>query len=178
MKHALPLILGSLAAAVLAGCAQLSDVDADFKAAAAAPRPTSADAAERAVVAYFAPSLPDAATARYAFDPPTNGVLHAPGRDEAGWFMCGVVSLKEASGNYGLVRPVLAHFDPAAPDSVKDGAVEYGDFSIVQAQCRALYGTLYLPSYEPHPVGALSAALAPTAAPLAALPVQAAPATE
>ena len=143
------------AMAALAACVHTPATGEDFAAAKAAARPINDDAAQLAVMAYFAKTLPGADSAQYSFNPLENGaVARGTGLSslseahDAGWFMCGTVSTKNHLGVYGPALPFYAHFDPAAPNSVQTGIVEQGDYEIVSAWCRDVYGTNYLPQFE------------------------------
>jgi hypothetical protein len=140
-----PLLMAFLALAALAACVHTEPTAEDFAAAQTAARPMNDDAAQLAVMAYFSKTLPGGDTGEYAFNPLTNGaVTRGTGLSslsevhEAGWFMCGTVSTKNRYGVYGPALPFYAHFDPAAPNSVKTGIVEDGDWEIVASWCRGV----------------------------------------
>jgi hypothetical protein len=150
-----PILTALCAVAALAACVHTPATSEDFAAAQAAARPINDDAAQLAVMAYFAKTLPGSDSAQYSFNALANGAV-TRGTDlstlsqahDAGWFMCGTVSTKNHLGVYGQARPFYAHFDPAAPNTVQTGAVEDGDYEIVSHWCRVVYGTNYLPQYE------------------------------
>lgn len=138
--------LAALGAMLLAAtAARASGVAEQFEAAHAALRPASESAAQQAVVAYFAAQGAAGAASGYAFNPVVNGIVRAANLSEAGWFMCGNTSRAAAEGKAGRVLPFIAFFDPSKPDAIRDGAIEGGNFELVSAWCRQLYGMTYLP---------------------------------
>jgi len=142
MKYRRASLCALALAASLAACEGGAGLSGGLDAAKAALRPASDKAGEQAVVAYFATMDKVPASAVYSFNPVANGVsaFSAPG-----WFMCGNVSLPDASGHLGRVRPFIAHFDPQNPERVAEGAIERGNFELVTSWCRSVYGTSYLP---------------------------------
>jgi hypothetical protein len=156
---------------LLTACGQISSVSEQFQEAQSAVRPSSEEAAERAVVAYFAKAENVPEAAGYSFNPVVNGVVDSPGLSEAGWFMCGNVSTPNPDGRLGRVWPFIAHFDLKTPDHVADGEIERGDFEIVTSWCRSVYGTGYLPlSDAGGPVATIATTpTAPTSTPAPAL---------
>jgi len=146
MKVTFPSLVVLLGMGVLvAAGARASEVAEQFKAAQAALRPSSDEAARNAVIQYFAAKQTVPPSAGYAFNPIANGIVRASSLEEAGWFMCGNVSLAAGEGKAGALAPFIAYFDPQNPDTVRDGAVEGGNFEIVSAWCRNVYGLNYLP---------------------------------
>ena len=146
MKVTFPWLVVLLGMVVLvAAGANASEVAEQFKAARAALRPSSDEAARNAVIQYFAAKQAVAASASYAFNPIANGIVREPNLEEAGWFLCGNVSLAAGDGKPGALAPFIAYFDPRNPDTVRDGAMESGNFGIVSAWCRDVYGLNYLP---------------------------------
>ena len=59
--------------------------------------------------------------------------------------MCGNTSRAAAPGKAGRILPFIAFFDPLKPDGIRDGTIESGNFELVTAWCRQLYGTSYVP---------------------------------
>ena len=104
-----------------------------------APKPTSQQAAEKAVIGYFADTLRDPDSAQYSFETPKRGQLIDVGRREFGWFMCGTLSAMNPRGRYMGARAFLAYFDPHTEDRVIDGALDRGRFAIVETWCEAIY---------------------------------------
>ena len=138
--------LAALGAMLLAGtAARAADVAGQFEAARAALRPASESAAQQAVVAYFAAQGAAGVPSGYAFNPVVNGIVRAESLSEAGWFMCGNTSGAAAPGKAGRILPFIAFFDPSKPDVIRDGSIESGNFELVSAWCRQLYGMIYLP---------------------------------
>jgi hypothetical protein len=140
-------LLASFAAGVLLSACGIVPPPApeQLQAARAAPRPSSDDAARKAVVGYFTGTLGVPQSARFAFNGLVNGAVRAAKFPQAGWFMCGDVSPMDKFGRYGPPTPFLAHFDPANPDMVREGLLEQGDYEVVASRCRDVYGTAYLP---------------------------------
>ncbi|HLI13118.1 MAG TPA: hypothetical protein VKY65_16110 [Alphaproteobacteria bacterium] len=148
--------------AVLGGCAlphvMPDDVAGEFAAAHAAKAPPSEQAARQAAVAYLARDWQIPAGATYQFDPLVatavvdNGIA-APKRQvhAAGWFLCGTVTTGTGTPSMSAARPFYVQFDPAAPATVRRGAVESAayDYDSVGSLCREIYGLAYLRQYEP-----------------------------
>ena len=146
MKVAFPSLVVLLGMGVLvAAGANASEVAEQFKAAQAALHPSSDEAARNAVIQYFTAKQAVPPSAGYAFNPIANGIVRASSLEEAGWFMCGNVSLAAADGKAEALAPFIAYFDPRSTDTVRDGAIESGNFGIVSAWCRDVYGLNYLP---------------------------------
>ena len=148
-------LIAAFAVAALSACVHTPPTGQDFATSQAAAHPASDEAAAKAIKTYFANSLPGADSAQYAFNGLAQGAtvrgVEFTGLSDvhdAGWFMCGTVSTGNGPGTYGRARPFYAYFDPAAPDKVRTAVVENGDYEIVTAWCRDIYGTNFLPQYE------------------------------
>ncbi len=123
----------------LAGCAA-PPTPADWSAARAAPKPTSEDAAQKAVVTYFSGVLKDPDSARYQFMPAVNGIARMGSLTMKGWFMCGTINAKNSFGGYTGAQPFLAYFNPSTTDQVNDGTVDADEHNIIGNTCSGLYG--------------------------------------
>jgi hypothetical protein len=131
---------------ILCACTPNPPTDAELQTMRTAVRPSSPEAAQAAVRAYFEKSLFDPAAAQYRFSmPPIMGRATVQEMRKFGWFMCGDVNGKNRMGGYGGYRPFFAHFAPSQPDKVDDATI--ADTSetlpVLNGWCRGLYGTAW-----------------------------------
>lgn len=135
----------------LAGCNTVAPAvstgptDSDRALMQSAKKPTSQAAAEKAVRSYFEKTLKDPESARYTYMPMQNGYVDlggplTSGKREVGWFVCGTVNAKNSYGGYVGQRVFMTHFNRITVDSVDDGAIDSGEYSIVSRWCQSLYG--------------------------------------
>lgn len=123
----------------LGGCASPPTPE-DWNAARAAPKPTSEDSAQKAVVTYFAGVLKDPDSAKYRFMPVVNGIARMGSLTMKGWFMCGTINAKNSFGGYTGAEPFLAYFEPSTTDQISQGTVDADQYNIIGNICSGLYG--------------------------------------
>jgi hypothetical protein len=132
-----------LAAACFASCAPAPPTAQEVATMNAAPKPSSQQAAQKAIIRYFERTLFDAEAARYRFPlSPTQGSLRTEaGVREFGWFMCGEINGKNRMGAYTGYKTFLAYFSPTSPDEVTDGTIaDTDEFGLIDGWCKGLYG--------------------------------------
>jgi hypothetical protein len=141
-----PTIFAIALATLLAACASAApDYEpnsAERAAMAAAPKPSSPEAAQAAVKAFFAQRLIDPTAPLYRFPlPPTLAVISIGRSHFAGWLICGEINSKNRMGGYTGFDQFIAQFSPTTPDLVIDGLVGDDDIgrNLVSGQCREAY---------------------------------------
>jgi hypothetical protein len=94
----------------------------------AAPKPSSEQAAERAVQAYFQTKLMDPTEPLYRFPlPPTLSAVGMLKTRQVGWMICGEINSKNRMGGYAGFERFFAYFSPRVPDTVVDALIDEDD---------------------------------------------------
>lgn len=139
----------------LGGCAPVPINEGELAAMRGAPKPSSDEAAQRAVKAFFGDALFDAPAARWEFQAPAqnviafglyarphldDGYIKAAGGRAAGWFLCGKINGKNRMGGYTGFQPFYVYFSPTTRDTVIDGAIDGGaDSTAAATVCAVAY---------------------------------------
>ena len=130
---------------LLAGCvAAAPDTAAELAIMRAAPKPSSEQAAERAVQAYFQTKLMDPTEPLYHFPlPPKLCAVGMLKTRQVGWMICGEINSKNRTGGYAGFERFFAYFSPRVPDTVVDALIGEDDISrgLVSDWCRDAYKT-------------------------------------
>jgi hypothetical protein len=140
MKNRIFKPLVALALFLLGACA-VAPKPEELAAGQRAVMPASEEAAQAAVVSYFAQTLKDPESARYTYRELRNGWLVIGSARQFGWFMCGTVNAKNSYGGYVGAHAFIAYFDPYAGERVVDGSMDSGRYVIVGNWCRQIYGS-------------------------------------
>jgi hypothetical protein len=143
------LIAMFVCAATLIACTTQPPNPDEAQAMQSALKPSSPEAAQKAVKAYFDKTLIDPTAPLYRFPrPPVLGAVGGKGLPglsvnprRVGWFMCGEINSKNRMGGYTGFQQFFVHFSPTAPDTVDFGQAEPNDseMKLVSSWCEDAY---------------------------------------
>jgi hypothetical protein len=140
MKNIMIVLLIGFAMSITA-CAPLQPRPEEIAVGQRAIRPSSNEAAQRAVIEYFSTQLKDPQSAQYRYRDIINSkLLLASDFRLFGWFMCGTVNAKNSFGGYSGSSTFFAYFDPNKSNSVAVGNFDSGQYNIVADWCKQIYG--------------------------------------